>query len=365
MPVQTSTDYLAAHVAGFEGQKVDLELTNITSKVVETALGIPFGRAVVRGTADNQTKLPTATGQAFVGVTEMTSAGVEDADAVHQYEYQREANIIDFGKLYVYTEQSVVPGNAVYFRHTADTAPLDVVGRFRKDASGTDADLIQGATWETTTAAGGIGIIKLNAPGTGVLLAPNSSETLTVAGAASISTEITYFDSTAGAMAVTLADGVEGQIKYLTMLVDGGDVTVTPDNYANGTTIVHNDAFDSCKLRFSGTQWHLEEAVGSIGRGIDAGDITILASGAIPITKDVILINSTSGVQALTLADGTYTGQRMTTKMIAGANNSVITPANFLDGTTITFTGSALNSADLIFDGTNWTVIGTATATVA
>ena len=103
MPVQTS--YSAAHGAAFEGQKVDLQLYNTTSKAVETALGIAFGRAVVRGTLDNQCLLPTATGQAFLGITQMTSAGVEDADGVHQYEYLREANIFDFGKIWVYTEQ--------------------------------------------------------------------------------------------------------------------------------------------------------------------------------------------------------------------------------------------------------------------
>lgn len=357
-PVQTSSDYLAEHGPGFEGQRADLSLINIVSKTAEDS-DVPFGRAVVRGTGDDQGKLPTAGGQAFVGVTEHTSAGSENATGLHQYEQYREMNVIDFGELWVYTEQSVVPGDAVYFRHTADTAPLDIVGRFRKDASGGDADLIQGAAFETTTAAGGIAKIKLNAPGTGVLIAPDSSETLTGAGAVSVDTGITYFDSTAGAMAMTLADGVEGQRKLMVMLVDGGDVTVTPANYANGTALVFNDVWDVAELLFTGTSWKLVRTLG-VDKGIEA----ITASGAIPLTKDIILIDSTSGVQALTLADG-YAGQMMTLKMIAGANNSVVTPANFLDGTTITFTGSATNSAVLMFDGTNWGEIGTATATVA
>lgn len=92
--------------------------------------------------------------------------------------------------------------------------------------------------------------------------------------------------------------------------------------------------------------------------------VTILASGAIPLTADVLLIDTVSTVaQALTLADG-YAGQKLTVKMTVDAADAVITPANFLDGTTITC-DDAGDSAELMFDGTNWGVIGTSTATVA
>jgi hypothetical protein len=158
MPVQTT--YESEHDAGFEGQRVSFELTNITSKVAEGS-DIAFGRAVVRGTADNQAQLPSTTGEDFMGVTEMTTAWAENSSDLHLYPEYREMNLIDFGKIYVYTEQAVVPGDPVFFRHTAATAPLDVVGRFRKDADTANADQIPGATFETTTAAGGIAIIKL------------------------------------------------------------------------------------------------------------------------------------------------------------------------------------------------------------
>lgn len=355
MPVQTS--YTAEHIAGFEGQRVDLGLTNITSKVAEAG-DIPFGRAIVQGTGDDQGKLPTATGQIFLGITEMTTAWSENASDLHVYQQYREVNIIDFGEIYVYTEQSVVPGDVVYFRHTADTAPLDVVGRFRKDASGGDADLIQGAKFTSTTAAGGIAKIKLNAPGTGILIAPDSSETITATTAVvGVDTGITYIDSTLGAMAASLADGTEGQMKKIMMLVDGGDAIITPANLALGATLRLTEAFDWIDLLFTGTSW---KEVGRGGRSI----VTILATGAVPIDIDILLIDTVSTViQALTLADG-YDGQRLTIKMTVDAANSVITPANLLDGTTITF-DDAGDSCELLFDGTNWGVIGTATATVA
>lgn len=358
MPVQTS--YTAEQAVAFEGQKSNLGLANITSKVAEGG-DIPFGRAIVRGTADNQAKLPTATGQAFIGITEFTSAWSNNANDIHLYSQYREMNILDFGEIWVYTEQSVVPGDAVYFRHTADTAPLDVVGRFRKDSSGGDADLIIGAAFETTTAAGGLAKVKMDAPGTGVLIAPDSSETIVAtSGAISVDTGITYFDSTAGAAALTLADGVEGQVKTLMMLVDGGDVVVTPANYANGTTITFNDAFDTCVLLFTGSSWKLKSKL-----GVDAGIVTITASAAIGLAYDIVYFDTSSTVaQANTLADG-VAGQRMILKMtVDGTANAVVEPANFLDGTNITFDDVG-DSCELLFDGTNWGVVGTATATVA
>lgn len=253
MPVQTT--YTAEHNAAFEGQRATLELTNVMSKVAEDG-DIPFGRAVVRGTADNQAKLPTATGQSLMGITEMTTAWSETSSDLHLYEQYREMNIIDFGSVWVYTEQSVVPGDAVYFRHTAEASPLNIVGRFRKDSSSSNADLIQGAAFETTTAAGGIAKIKLNAPGTGILVAPDSSETITALGASamSLATAISYIDSTLGIQAVTLADGANGQHKTIKMIVDGGDSVVTPANLLDGTTITFDNT-DSCELLFDGTNW--------------------------------------------------------------------------------------------------------------
>lgn len=356
MPVQTT--YASVRPVAFEGMRANLGLTNITSKVAEDS-AVPFGRAVTRGTADNQCKLPTATGEDFLGVSEMTSAWSENSDDLHVYEEYREVNIVDFGSIWVYTEQSVVPGNSVFFRHTADTAPLDVLGRFRKDSSGGDADQVLGATFETTAAAGELARIKLNASALGLLIVPDSAETLTATTSAiSILTGITYFDTTLGAMAASLADGVEGQVKRLMMTVDGGDVVITPTNLALGATLRLTEAFDWIDLRFTGTSW---KEIGRGGRAI----VTILATGAIPLDIDILLLDTVSTVaQADTLADG-YPGQRMTMKMtVDGTANAVVTPANLLDGTTITF-DDAGDSCELIFDGTNWGVIGTATATVA
>ena len=69
-------------------------------------------------------------------------------------------------------------------------------------------------------------------------------------------TEIVHIITGAGAAAVTLVDGQEGQDLTLVMITDGGgDATVTPDNLLNGTTITFNDVGDSAYLRFTNSQW--------------------------------------------------------------------------------------------------------------
>jgi hypothetical protein len=64
-------------------------------------------------------------------------------------------------------------------------------------------------------------------------------------------TEIT----TTGADAYTLANGVAGQLKIISMKVDGGDGTLTPTTLANGTTITFNDVNDSVTMIYSSLGW--------------------------------------------------------------------------------------------------------------
>lgn len=248
MPVQDT--YEAEMDPAFEGQRSDLGLIDIISRAAEGS-DIAFGRAVVRGTADDQAQLPSSLNDDFIGVTEYTTAWSETADGLHLYPEYREMNIIPFGRLWVYTETAVVPGDPVYYRYIADTAPLDIVGRFRNDDSGGDAIGIARAEFETTAEAGELARIKLCC--TAMIRPP---ETLTESGEISLKTDITLFDTTAGAIAATLADGIEGQEKTLIMTVDGGtDAVVTPTNLLGFATITLDDAGDTALLRFTNGNW--------------------------------------------------------------------------------------------------------------
>lgn len=83
-------------------------------------------------------------------------------------------------------------------------------------------------------------------------------------GAISLLTQYSYFDTTAGASTATLADGTEGQIKTLIMLVDGGNQVVTPANFLNGTTITFDAVADAVTLKFVGTSWVLISNSGAV-----------------------------------------------------------------------------------------------------
>jgi len=79
-----------------------------------------------------------------------------------------------------------------------------------------------------------------------------SVQTLSGAGAIDVVTGVTEVTTTA-ANALTLADGVVGQIKIIVMKADGGDGTITPATFAGGTTITMNDVGDSVMLTYATT----------------------------------------------------------------------------------------------------------------
>jgi hypothetical protein len=80
-------------------------------------------------------------------------------------------------------------------------------------------------------------------------------ENITGGGALSLTTAVSLI-STTGTEAYTLADGtLEGQIKIISMKVDGGNATVTPANYINGTSILFNNVNDTIVLMYQTTGW--------------------------------------------------------------------------------------------------------------
>lgn len=83
------------------------------------------------------------------------------------------------------------------------------------------------------------------------------------AGAINLTTLTTKWTTT-DADAGTLADGAEGQIKCIVMVADGGNGTLTPANFGNGSTITFNDAGDSVMLQFLDGNWWLVSNNGCI-----------------------------------------------------------------------------------------------------
>lgn len=121
---------------------------------------------------------------------------------------------------------------------------------------------INGTNWETnnqkiealsSVATGASGVIS------GTLVAgffPTAAQqALSGAGAINLTSYHTALTTT-GANALTLANGtVVGQRKKITMVVDGGDGTLTPTSLSGGTTVTFNDAGDFVELIWNGTAW--------------------------------------------------------------------------------------------------------------
>ena len=95
---------------------------------------------------------------------------------------------------------------------------------------------------------------------------------------------------------------------------------------------------------------------------------TLTGAGAADVTSAVtatVTNTDNSGNNAITLANGT-TGQIkvLYLKTLTGSLTSVVTPANLLGYTTITFNAVG-DAALLYFNGTNWVVLGSTSAALA
>ena len=91
-------------------------------------------------------------------------------------------------------------------------------------------------------------------------------QALSGAGAADVTNLVTELTTGAGAAAVTLANGTTvGQMKIITMVVDGGDATLTPTTFANGSTMTFADVNDTVMLVWANTiGWVLVSNSGAV-----------------------------------------------------------------------------------------------------
>ena len=81
-----------------------------------------------------------------------------------------------------------------------------------------------------------------------------TTEAVSTATALSLDTMISELTTGGSGLAMTLANGVVGQIKIITMVVDGGGTaTLTPATFANGTTIAFADVNDTVMLVYANT----------------------------------------------------------------------------------------------------------------
>lgn len=126
------------------------------------------GRAAVRDTtADRACRTPSADGQQFEGVVGYQQVPAYDERVGYtseaQYVSGQPVPVVHRGPVLAYVEEAVAPGDAVFFRHTANGA-LSQLGAFRTDDDGGNADEVANARWRTSAAAGGLAELALDTP---------------------------------------------------------------------------------------------------------------------------------------------------------------------------------------------------------
>jgi len=118
------------------------------TRTVETSAGIGFGLAVSQGTND---KGCIVGGSAFVGITraDPTLAQAAGLTTVDKYAHYDNAGILTMGDVWVFPDNAVTAGEAVYYSTT--TGALGHSG----------GTIIEDARWMTSAAAGVLAVVRI------------------------------------------------------------------------------------------------------------------------------------------------------------------------------------------------------------
>ena len=86
-----------------------------------------------------------------------------------------------------------------------------------------------------------------------------SVQSLSSAGAANVTTAITAVNATSGTVAVSLADGSDGQVKTILNVSTSGTnaITITSTTLAGYTSIVLNAPGETVTLLFKSSKWYI------------------------------------------------------------------------------------------------------------
>ena len=88
------------------------------------------------------------------------------------------------------------------------------------------------------------------------LILGGTVQTLSSAGAISIANLVTRINSPDGAGTLTIADGVDGQIKVIVMVSNAGSHALTISSNIGHSSIVFNSAGDTANLIFLAGNWY-------------------------------------------------------------------------------------------------------------
>ena len=200
-----------------------------------------------------------------------------------------------------------------------------------------------------------------------------TAQSITGSGAVNVTTSVTLIDLSSASNNTTatgtLGDGTNGQVKVVIMSTDpssGTTYKLTPTNRNGYDSISFQDEGDTAILMFSNSKWNIVSVHGALET-----TQTVTASGAVNLTSDLTLIDTTSGAQTLPLAAGKFIGQMKTIvmKTKGGSNNATMTTAggNLLAGqvSTSIVWNSEGDAVTLMYTGAKWVVTSNFGATIS
>lgn len=147
-----NTDYVATVSAA----RV-IKIVNPDGDVVIADIVVAAGSSQAAGVA-------TYTGdEAFLGIARLDATKEQNTSGVANYAAEDAVSVASKGAFYVYTEETVVPGDPVYMRVYAGSA-TELPGQFRKTVDSGDAVLISNARWLVGASADGTAVLEINLP---------------------------------------------------------------------------------------------------------------------------------------------------------------------------------------------------------
>lgn len=160
----SQTSYSIDQAAAKVGQKYDLGFDDVISLIAQET--IPFGCFVVKGTGEDQAKLPAATGDVTSitiarGFAVATQAKEQVAGATtDQYSQYDAVSVLRRGRIWVTCEENWTQASAVFVRFAAGTGTQK--GAVRVSADTATAVALPGAKFLNSGSANGLALVEFD-----------------------------------------------------------------------------------------------------------------------------------------------------------------------------------------------------------